>query len=84
MSALGQKQTFAVQKGKSALPPKADVTMTGVNKAFRRGLGFHANQLLTLETCDATVPNHVGGTRPDRRLKHRHSNHSADDEIVTG
>ena len=24
MSALGQKQTFAVQKGMSALPPKAD------------------------------------------------------------
>jgi hypothetical protein len=26
MSALGQKQTFAVQKGMSALPPKADIT----------------------------------------------------------
>jgi hypothetical protein len=25
MSALGQKQTFAVQKGVSALPPKADI-----------------------------------------------------------
>ena len=25
MSALGQKQTFAVQKGMSALPPKADM-----------------------------------------------------------
>jgi hypothetical protein len=25
MSALGQKQTFATQKGMSALPPKADV-----------------------------------------------------------
>ena len=25
MSALGQKQTFAVQKGMSALPPKADI-----------------------------------------------------------
>jgi hypothetical protein len=25
MSALGQKQTFAVQKGLSALPPKADI-----------------------------------------------------------
>jgi len=24
MSALGQKQTYAVQKGTSALPPKAD------------------------------------------------------------
>ena len=25
MSALGQKQTFALQKGVSALPPKADI-----------------------------------------------------------
>jgi hypothetical protein len=25
MSALGQKQTFAVQKAMSALPPKADI-----------------------------------------------------------
>jgi hypothetical protein len=25
MSALGQKQTFAVQNGMSALPPKADM-----------------------------------------------------------
>ena len=25
MSALGQKRTFAVQKGMSALPPKADM-----------------------------------------------------------
>jgi hypothetical protein len=25
MSVLGQKQTFAVQKGMSALPPKADI-----------------------------------------------------------
>jgi len=25
MSALGQKQTFAVQEGMSALPPKADI-----------------------------------------------------------
>jgi hypothetical protein len=25
MSDLGQKQTFAVQKGMSALPPKADM-----------------------------------------------------------
>jgi hypothetical protein len=25
MSALGQKRTYAVQKGMSALPPKADI-----------------------------------------------------------
>ena len=28
MSALGQKQTFAVQNGMSALPPKADIHHT--------------------------------------------------------
>jgi hypothetical protein len=27
MSALGQKQTFAVQEGMSALPPKADISV---------------------------------------------------------
>ena len=30
MSALGQKQTFAVQKGMSALPPKADIHVCSV------------------------------------------------------
>ena len=29
MSALGQKQTFAVQNGMSALPPKADIRRLG-------------------------------------------------------
>ena len=29
MSALGQKQTFALQKGMSALPPKADISTKG-------------------------------------------------------
>ena len=33
MSALGQKQTFAVQKGMSALPPKAD--MCGATRDVR-------------------------------------------------
>jgi hypothetical protein len=33
MSALGHKQTFAAQKGMSALPPKAD--MCGANKNVR-------------------------------------------------
>jgi hypothetical protein len=31
MSALGQKQTFAVQKGMSALPPKADIQRIGLH-----------------------------------------------------
>lgn len=55
-----------------------------VNKAFHRRLGLRADQLRTLENCDATVRSHVGGAGPDRHLKHRHSNHSADDENVTG
>jgi hypothetical protein len=33
MSALGQKQTFAVQKGMSALPLKADIC--GANRNVR-------------------------------------------------
>ena len=33
MSALGQKRTFAVQKGMSALPPKAD--MCGATRYVR-------------------------------------------------
>jgi len=33
MSALGQKQTFALQNGMSALPPKAD--MCGANRNVR-------------------------------------------------
>jgi hypothetical protein len=34
MSALGQKQTFAVQKGMSALPPKADIGSAQINVRF--------------------------------------------------
>ena len=34
MSALGQKQTFAVQKGMSALPSKADMCSATRNVRF--------------------------------------------------
>jgi hypothetical protein len=34
MSALGQKQTFAVQKGMSALPPKADIHQRELHVRF--------------------------------------------------
>jgi hypothetical protein len=34
MSALGQKQTFAVQKGMSALPPKADIGCEAQNVRY--------------------------------------------------
>ena len=34
MSALGQKQTCAVQKGMSALPPKADICGAIANVRF--------------------------------------------------
>jgi hypothetical protein len=34
MSALGQKQTFAVQKGMSALPPKADMCSAPAHVCF--------------------------------------------------
>jgi hypothetical protein len=41
MSALGQKQTFAMQKRMSALPPKADIRggMEKLNKDPERMLG---------------------------------------------
>ena len=34
MSALGQKQTLAVQQGVSALPPKADIGSAQVHVRF--------------------------------------------------
>jgi len=34
MSALGQKQTFALQNGMSALPPKADIPSAERNVCF--------------------------------------------------
>ena len=34
MSALGQKQTFAMQQGMSALPPKADMCSATRNVRF--------------------------------------------------
>ena len=34
MSALGHKQTFAVQNGMSALPPKADISGYGWHVCF--------------------------------------------------
>jgi hypothetical protein len=34
MSALGQKQTFALQQVMSALPPKADIGPTQINVRF--------------------------------------------------
>ena len=42
MSALGQKQTFAVQNGMSALPPKAD--MGGPLDCGKKMLGVYLNQ----------------------------------------
>ena len=60
MSALGQKQTFAMQKGMSALPPIADICSAEAHVRYvpiadipeaRRGLKFHfiGDTLLDLE-----------------------------------
>jgi len=46
MSALGQKQTFAVQKGMSALPPKAD--MSASHAALLVGDLFHPIDCLAI------------------------------------
>jgi hypothetical protein len=42
MSALGHKQTFAVQKGMSALPPKAEMcgALADVRKGQKRTFKF--------------------------------------------
>jgi hypothetical protein len=39
MSALGQKRTFAVQKGMSALPPKATLNAFMRDPALKSSLG---------------------------------------------
>ena len=48
-----------------------------VNKTFHRSFGLRANQLSTVETCAASLPDYVG-PRPDRYLKHRRSECSPD------
>ena len=40
MSALGHKRTFAVQKGMSALPPKADIRRRKQRHSMRKGPPF--------------------------------------------
>ena len=44
MSALGQKQTFAMQTGMSALPPRADIARPGKTSRFiiKRCMDFAA------------------------------------------
>jgi hypothetical protein len=46
MSALGQKQTCAVQKGMSALPPKADMCSALFNVGFGPEADIGSFQLL--------------------------------------
>ena len=50
MSALGQKQTCAVQKGTSALPPKATFIATLIRKAPRIA-ALHPNSATALAAC---------------------------------
>jgi hypothetical protein len=49
MSALGQKQTFAVQNRMSALPPKADIA-----RAVRGGeIAWRSRVILDLRICSS-------------------------------
>ena len=54
MSALGQKQTFAAQKGMSALPPKADMSLVTANRHEQFRPVDRVNHLLT--TADFARP----------------------------
>jgi len=57
MSALGQKQTFASQKGMSALPPKADSCSAATHVRF----GPIADMVLTCsESQPMTQSEHYG------------------------
>jgi len=58
MSALGQKQTYAVQKGMSALPPKADID--GLERPAQRFAGEHVavvQQVPMVVTCTRACRN---------------------------
>src|SRR5262249_23400012 len=64
LSALGQKQTFAVQKGMSALPPKADIDVARHGAAGRRKKR-RSRPLITLnrKSVEHTGPLVVGWLR---------------------
>jgi hypothetical protein len=59
MSALGHKQTFAVQKGMSALPPKADMCSALAHVRFVPKAGVRVDAPL----CEGVIA---------RRLAHRY------------
>ena len=56
MSALGQKRTFAVQKGMSALPPIADMCSAKTNVRFVPKADIYSITSSAMEsTLDGTV-----------------------------
>jgi len=75
MSALGQKQTFALQQVMSALPPKADIGAAQINVRFVP----IADMSLSLNDCVGSLqerlrnwqPKRLGGLEIDDKFKFR-------------
>ena len=90
MSALGQKQTFAVQKAMSALPPIADIVRCDANVCFvpiadMATLRLHLGTYRTLHFRECLfarvfVTSAIGGARTQHGLsdsRNRFSRHLA-------
>ena len=63
MSALGQKQTFAVQNAMSALPPKADMCGAKSNVRFVPIADMHRSKHVSIRSTSFSA---VGKVRLDR------------------
>jgi hypothetical protein len=67
---LGQKRTYAVQKGMSALPPiatmKADPRLANYDLSTRLSLtsGTSLREPLSIQTTSANAPCRMASTRP--------------------
>jgi len=55
MSALGQKQTYAVQQGMSALPPKANMCGATSNVCFWGALGLKIPEAFLLRADEVDL-----------------------------
>jgi hypothetical protein len=60
MSALGQKQTFALHQPMSALPPKADIRESDLRKKAARGRSLKGQTLLHYSPVDPTIVSRAG------------------------
>ena len=65
MSALGQKQTCAVQTGMSALPPKADICGTKRAMSAKPIADIRAQRLSRLKPVSSDYPRWGDASRAD-------------------